>query len=310
MSIDHQKHVPTTFAVNDLSYRFSWFHLARPLTLTGTINPIITGTIIASMQGKVYYDIFITFLIASMLIQISANMLNDYFDLKNGQDYEKWIKNSNRSFTKLPMHQEIPYVVSVMIMLAIILGIWLSIRINWWVALVGLVGIIMSFAYSAGKKSLSALGLGEIVAAVYLGFVPTILAYIMHDNFINFKIILLASPFSLLIASMILSNNIRDIKKDTGFRRTLAIRMGRKNAFYLLNALLLFAYTIIFILVISQTISWTVSVVFFAMPFAYKLLNSYKINAKRMDEINGMKWAARHHWAFGTLFWLGLLLGS
>src|SRR5699024_7380574 len=180
------------------------------------------------MQGKVYYDIFITFLIASMLIQISANMLNDYFDLKNGQDYEKWIKNSNRSFTKLPMHQEIPYVVSVMIMLAIILGIWLSIRINWWVALVGLVGIIMSFAYSAGKKSLSALGLGEIVAAVYLGFVPTILAYIMHDNFINFKIILLASPFSLLIASMILSNNIRDIKKDTGFRRTLAIRMGRK----------------------------------------------------------------------------------
>src|SRR5690625_6716823 len=66
-----------------------------------------------------------------------------------------------------------------------------------------------------------------------------IFAYVVKSNSLNFSIILLSIPFATLIASMILTNNIRDIEKDRHFRKTIAIYLGRKNAVSLLIGLII-----------------------------------------------------------------------
>src|SRR5699024_12258251 len=43
-----------------------------------------------------------------------------------------------------------------------------------------------------------------------------------------------------------------------------------------------------------------------ALPFAIRLIWSFRISASRQEEIGEMKWAARHHWAFGMLFAISL----
>src|SRR5690625_4289559 len=221
-------------------YRYSWLHLARPLTLSGTISTTLVGTAYAAHKGTIQLSLLIIILIATLLIQIATNIFNDYFDFKNGQDKQKW--GIQQSSKMSPVHKELPFVASGLIITASLSGLWLALQTDLWIIFVGILGIIFGFSYSAGKYALSSIGLGEVVAAIFLGFVPTILAYIIQGHQIDLQIILLATPFAAVIATMILTNNIRDIKKDVGFRQTIAIKIGRKWAIRILTGLLALPY--------------------------------------------------------------------
>ncbi|WP_106496714.1 prenyltransferase [Lentibacillus sp. Marseille-P4043] len=301
--------ISTTYRRNDLyHYRFSWIKLARPMTFTGTICPMLVGTGLAAEKGHIQFDIFITLLIATLFIQAATNMLNDYFDFKHGQDKEKWVLAEGQSSLHRPAHHLIPFVASTLITIAIILGIWLSAQTSFWIILVGTLGILFGYFYSAGPRPLCSVGLGELVAACFLGLATTILAYVVQGNLVNSQILTVSITFALLIASMILTNNIRDIEKDRSFRHTLGILLGRKKAVILLKSLLILSYLWVFGAILSGIVSWTSSVVLFAFPLAMKLRWSFRLGAKRNEEREGMKWAAWHHWAFGLLFACGIWL--
>src|SRR5699024_5049781 len=154
------------------------------------------------------------------------------------------------------VHNHIPYMVGLMIVIAILLGAWLSMQSSWIVAVIGTIGLVAGYAYSAGKKSLAALGLGEIAAAIFLGVVTTFLGYIVQGNPLDGGILAISLPFALLIASMILTNNIRDIEKDRGFRRTIAMRLGRIPAWHLLITILVCGYVWVLALILFQIVPW------------------------------------------------------
>src|SRR5699024_12822148 len=103
-----------------------------------------------------------------------------------------------------------------------------------WILSIGVIWIFCGFYYSFGTRSFSALVLGEVVAAVFLGIVPTNLAYLMQKHDFDMSVFFISLVFSFLISSMILTNNIRDIKKDKGFRKTIVINICRKKGFLLL----------------------------------------------------------------------------
>lgn len=291
-------------------YRFSWFHLARPMTFTGTICPMVVGTGLAAEKGQIHVGIFIILLIAALLIQAATNMLNDYFDFKNGQDQEKWITLGDTSALHGPAHQAIPIVASSMILIAAVLGLWLAFHSSLWIILIGTFGILFGYLYSAGPRPLCSLGLGELVAAIFLGLATTILAYVVQGHPIDTQILAVSLPFALLIASMILTNNIRDIEKDHAFRSTLGIILGRRKAVLLLTALLTLAYMWVGLLMLFGVVFWMSGAVLIALPLAIKLRRSFHPEAKHIKEISCMKWAAWHHWAFGLLFGLGVWLGG
>ncbi|QHS24388.1 1,4-dihydroxy-2-naphthoate octaprenyltransferase [Virgibacillus sp. MSP4-1] len=288
-------------------YRYSWVQLFRPLTLSGTISPVIAGTALAAATGSVRLDIFLVMLLASLFVQSSVNILNDYFDFKNGQDTEKWIMPSKDDSEKTgPKHQLLPYMALTCILIAIGMGAWLAYQSSPWIAVVGAIGIVAGYYYSAGSHSLSSIGLGEITAALFLGPVTTCLAYVVQGHSLNLSVLWVSITFAVLISAMILSNNIRDMKKDETFRCTLAQRLGRVRASYLLILML----TIIYLWVLGSILSGVLPVItaisFLAIPVAGKLVLSYRPGAKRVEEIEGMKIAAIHHWVFGLLFSFGM----
>src|SRR5690625_5774300 len=135
----------------------------------------------------------------------------------------------------------LPIAITILIVASII-GLWLSTISTFRIIPVGIIGIAAGYRYSAGNHSFSAIGLGEVIAAVFLGGATTILAYVVQGNSLNFSIILLSIPFATLIASMILTNNIRDIDKDRHFQKTVLIYLGRKNAVSLLIGLIITPY--------------------------------------------------------------------
>ncbi|WP_226376885.1 prenyltransferase [Oceanobacillus halotolerans] len=300
--------IPVNIQPQTYYFRFSWIQLIRPLTLTGTVSPILAGTILAVYQGTIQFHLFIVLLFACLCIQAATNMLNDYFDFRNGQDLDKWFTKSQRITTHHPPHHLIPAVASVLLVIAIIVGAWLAFHTNPWIIMVGIIGILAGIYYSRGSHSLSSLGLGETTAAIFLGFVPGILAYTIQGNAIDLDIIILSIPFALLITTMILTNNIRDIEKDQSFRHTVPIRIGKRNAIRLLTTILVLTYLTVLILILLQQLPWTTAMMILALPIATKLRWSFRKEADRMEQISAMKFAAWHNWVFSLLFITGLLV--
>ncbi len=287
-------------------YKHSWWQLIRPMTLTGTIAPILVGTGFAKMTGAIYFEALIALLTACILIQVATNMLNDYYDFKHGQDPEKW--TANKTSSNQMMHHQVLPVAIVILVIASIIGLWLASMTTYWVIPVGIIGILAGYRYSAGKHSFSAIGLGEVIGIIFLGITTTVLAYVVQGNTITIEIILLSIPFAALIASMILTNNIRDIKKDVPFRKTVAILIGRKKAVTLLLLLLLVAYLSVTFMIFIGILPWIAGFVYLGTPIAVKLLYVYRSDATQQEKMSGMKWVARHYWAFGLIFTIALWL--
>jgi 1,4-dihydroxy-2-naphthoate polyprenyltransferase len=286
--------------------RVTWFQLIRPLTLSGTISTTLAGTAYAATVGNIKISLMIGFLIAAIFVQMAINLFNDYFDFMNGQDQEKWVDATLDEVKSGPLHHQLPIVAIIFLACAAAIGLWLALESNAWIIFIGIIGIAFGTAYSAGKKSLAARGLGEIVGFIFLGFVPIILAFVIQGQTLNKEIFVFALPYALLISTMILSNNIRDIKKDQGFRYTVAMRLGRVRAAYLLFGILGFIYFLLILLAAMDITSWWTCIAFLAIPFAARLVQSFRPKATRIEEIMGMKRAALHHWAFGMLFALGM----
>lgn len=287
-------------------YRAAWIQLLRPMTLTGTITPILAGTGMASIHGGVRFDIFLAMLTAALLIQTAANLFNDYYDFLHGQDKEKWTVDV--SDAKGPAHQTVPYLAIMMICAAIAIGTWLAVQSTLWIIPVGIAGIIFGYLYSAGPRPLCSIGLGETVAFIFLGPVVTILSYVVQGYMLDFTIAAVSLPFAFLIASMILTNNIRDIEKDHTFRKTLAMILERNRAINLLTVLLCLTYVIVLFLAAIGILPPSAIIVLLSLPFASRLRWSLRKNATRAEKVSGMKWAAWHHWAFGLLLALSLWL--
>ncbi|PKH08628.1 prenyltransferase [Planomicrobium sp. MB-3u-38] len=291
------------------SYRASWLALLRPMTLTGTISPAIAGGAFAAQTGTVDITVFIVFITSALLVQMAVNIFNDYFDFVHGQDIDKWEETESSGFSKKPIFSQLPAVAAALLLIAAVLGIWLAVHSSYWILVVGAISIAAGIYYSAGKPSLASIGAGELVAAVFLGFVVTSLAFVVEGGGFNWEIIAVAFPYAALIASMILVNNIRDIEKDRGFRCTLAITFGRRKAMMLLGFLITVPYIWLLGLNASGITGWPTAIVFLALPIAFWLRWKLREGAPREDERDAMKWAAWHHWVFGLLFAFGIAIG-
>lgn len=310
MSIPYVQHQSES-NIQRYHHKQPWFQIARPLTLTGTLSPIIVGTIVASYNGSIHLDRFIVLVLAAVLVQAAANILNDYFDFANGQDADRWHMPMNDMNPDTgPAHQKLPVAAMGLLSIAAVLGVWLAMNSHFSIILIGIIGIFAGYKYSAGgHKSLSALGLGELTAAIFLGVVPVILSFIVQGQPLSWVAFAIAIPFALLISMMILTNNIRDIDKDEGFRKTIAIRFGKRRAVRLLTGLGVSVYLFVTFLVLIQVLPWTALIMYLALPVAYKLRMSFRKNATRSEEMKGMKTAAQHHWIFSILLIIGMLMG-
>ncbi|RYG74432.1 prenyltransferase [Lentibacillus lipolyticus] len=285
-------------------YRASWLQLFRPMTLTGTLTPILAGTGVAAAKGAVQLDVFLAMLAAALFVQSATNLFNDYYDFLHGQDKMKW--TTDRSTAKGPAHTSVIYAACFLLIGAILIGLWLAYQSTWWIIPAGVAGILFGYLYSAGPRPLCSIGLGETVAFTFLGPVVTMISYVVQGNVLDLSISAISLTFAWLIASMILTNNIRDIKKDEAFRRTLATLLGRKKAVHLLTSLLILVYTTTISFIATGTLPVSSMITLLAVPLAVRLRWSFRENATRSDEQSAMKFAAWHHWAFGLLLALGI----
>ena len=221
-----------------------WFLATRPQFLIISVTQVFLGTSVAWYHG--YFNLLycLLALIGLILVHISVNTLNDYFDYKSGIDLEvKRTPFSGGSGT-LPAGLLTPTSVGklglVCFLLAIPIGIYFVILRGWLLVPILVAGALCVLLYTT---HLTRWGLGEIACGLGLGILPILGAYFVQSGTYTWEAVIAAIPSGILLHNALLLNEFPDVEADEkAGKKTFPIVMGKRKASLLYSMLIIAMY--------------------------------------------------------------------
>jgi 1,4-dihydroxy-2-naphthoate polyprenyltransferase len=255
-----------------------WFLATRPWSFTMTAISVGVGGAVAALDGAFDVWLFLLTLVGAVCVHGATNLINDYFDYKSGVD---------RPGAPTTLYRPHPLVQGLISPRAVL---WVSAGLYAIAAIIGLallalkgagllwfilVGAIASFFYTADPIKYKYLALGEL--AVFLMWGPVIVGgtYFVQRGSLSLDAVLISVPFGLLVALVLLANNLRDIDYDRSAGiATLGTLLGQQKTRVLYQGLILLAYLAIALLIALKILSPWGLLVFFSAPVAFRLIRT------------------------------------
>ncbi|RXK24952.1 1,4-dihydroxy-2-naphthoate polyprenyltransferase [Bacillus velezensis] len=288
--------------------RILW-QLPRPHTLTASFVPVLLGTVLAMFYVKVDFLLFLAMLFSCLWIQIATNLFNEYYDFKRGLDTEDSVGIGGAIVRHGMKPKTILQLALGSYAIALVLGVYICMSSSWWLAAIGLAGMLIGYLYTGGPLPIAYTPFGELFSGICMGSVFVLISFFIQTGRINEQSILISIPIAILVGAINLSNNIRDIEEDKkGGRKTLAILMGHRGAVMILAASFAIAYIWIIGLVIMGYTSPWLFLVFLSVPKPVQAVKGFVKNEMPMNMIIAMKSTAQTNTFFGFLLSIGLLI--
>ena len=208
-----------------------WLQAARPKTLPAGSAPVILGTAMAFEAGKLHVPSALCALAGSLLIQIGANLANDYFDHAKGADAPGRLGPVRATQAGLVSPRAMLLATAAAFLLACVPGLYIVWRGGWPFIVVGLLSILCGLLYTAGPYPLGYLGLGDLFVLVFFGPVAVGGTYYVQAYALGKDVMLAGLAAGLLSVAILTVNNLRDVDQDRLARKmTLPVRFGRTFA--------------------------------------------------------------------------------
>jgi len=287
-----------------------WWRLVRPHTLTAAFVPVILGTVLAiSYDSRFDIGLFITMLIASFLIQIGTNLFNEYYDYKRGLDNAESVGIGGGIVRDGLQPKTIMQLALSLYGIALLIGIYICMNSSWWLAAIGLGCMLMGYLYTGGPLPIAYTPFGELASGLLMGMIIVLISFFIQTGTVTIESILTATPIMILVGSINLSNNIRDLDGDKkNGRRTLAILLGKKNSVFFLASMFIISYLWVFTLIAFGIISPWIALVVFSMPKAVTAIKGFVNNTVPIKMMPAMKATSQMNTFFGLLLSFGILL--
>lgn len=281
----------------------------RPKTLTAAFVPCVAGTALVRAIG-LSWDGWVLFyaLAASFFIQIGTNLVNDAVDFKKGADTEKRIGPQRITQAGVLTARQVMTLATVCFALAILMGIPLVLKGGWVIVVIGLVSVLMGYAYTAGPFPLAYLGLGDLFVILFFGLLAVSGIVYLNTGEWMAEAFVLGLQIGLHATVLIAINNLRDRDGDRLVnKKTLAVRFGVSFSRMEIAALCFLPFLInIFWWFEGYRIPAIISTL--AIPLAVKVThNIYKV-APSAEYNKYLGQAAGLHLVFGLLLSLGFAI--
>lgn len=272
----------------------AWILASRPKTLSGAAVPVMIGSSWAYMLSAnswfSFYAMILCFLFA-FVMQIDANLVNDYFDCLRGNDNPEERLGPKRACSEgwitLPaMRKGIAFTT----LLACAIGMPLVLFGGWWLILVGVFCVVFCFLYTT---KLSYLGLGDLLVLVFFGFVPVCFTVYVElpmavNEAFSWQTVLLSIGCGLCIDTLLTVNNYRDMDNDKrDGKMTLCVRMGRKASEWLFLLLGILAIVVSVIVAIDRNAN-ILSLLLFVPYLLLHIVTYNKLRNTRGRELNNV----------------------
>ena len=291
--------------------------LTRPRTLAAALGPTILGASFsyyafgaARGTGLAIFHTILIFL-AVVTAQIVANLWNEYKDFKSGLDAGQKVGNAG-SITRGAITPElIVTMIKVLMVVPIIIGAYLSATITWYYVPAGFVCILISFLYSGGPKPISRTPFGEISSGIAMGLAIVLITGYAWTRELSLALLIPAIPSTLLVGSIMLTNNIRDIRNDESHgRRTLPIVLGRERALSLMSIMYIFNFIWIVAWIIVGHMTWFSLLAFLSIPLAFKTVHTLSTKTDEFQLDKAMGTTAGAAMIYQLMWSIGLIIGK
>ncbi len=234
------------------------FNATRPAFLTASLLPVLSGLALAwGMSGQIDFVLALLTLLNIALIHSGANVLNDYFDARNGTDAANTqrifpFSGGSRFIQNGVLTQGDTLRLGIGLMAAgILLGLFFIASSGQFILWLGLLGGLLAIFYSA-PPCLACRGLGDIVIATCFGVLPVVGTVYIQSGVVADEAIWAGAIIGCFVAAILWINSIPDIDADKqAGKMTLPVRLGNKFAPYGLIAL----FGLGFLLVIAAPLS-------------------------------------------------------
>jgi 1,4-dihydroxy-2-naphthoate octaprenyltransferase len=229
------------------------FRAIRLPFLSATFVPVLLGIAVAAKDG--FFDPLgaLLTLVGAACIHLGLNVANDVFDTRSGADDANVTPTRYSGGSRVIQYGLVPIERMARISLGFYLvgaaigAYLLATRFSVPLLVIGVLGVLISFGYTAPPLRFVYRGLGELVVA--LGFGPMMLlgAYVVQTGgLISAEAVVLSIPVAILVALILYVNEIPDRRSDArAGKRTLPVRLGRETVINLYLGAALAAFVVV-----------------------------------------------------------------
>lgn len=278
-----------------------WILGARPRTLPAAFAPVVVATALAGEDSSLIAALLALFV--SLALQIGVNYANDYSDGIRGTDNDR-VGPIRITASGLATPQSVKRAAFLSFFLAAVAGLALAAMASWWLIAVGAAAILAAWGYTGGKNPYGYLGLGELFVFIFFGVVATVGTYFVQTGEVTLDALLVSIPMGTFSCALLAINNIRDRALDLpAGKKTLAVRMGDRNARYFFTTLIALGYLATF----AMLNPWTL-LTLLSLPIAVSLVRGVLGNAQGRELIPFLAKTGKLQLQFSILLSIALVL--
>jgi 1,4-dihydroxy-2-naphthoate octaprenyltransferase len=257
------------------AYR-NWFLAARPWSFAMTAISVSVGSTVAAVEGAFSWPLYLLTLIGAVLMHAASNFINDYDDVRHGVDSPDVPTARYRPHPLMEGRLQLEQVrlaAFLLYLVAALIGVFLSATRGMLVLILGIIGTAAGITYTAAPLNYKYKALGEFSVFLMWGPLMVTGAYYVQQQAVSADALLISIPFGVLVALVLLANNIRDVRYDRSKGiQTLAIVLGERRGVSLYLGLIVAAYLAVVIMAVFGPLTVWSLIVLLSTPLAVKLL--------------------------------------
>ncbi|MGB8226604.1 MAG: 1,4-dihydroxy-2-naphthoate octaprenyltransferase [Sedimentisphaerales bacterium] len=237
-----------------------WLSELRAPFFTASALPVIVGTA-AAYANTGYFNLilFILAVSATVALHAGANIANDYFDHISRND---WLNDNKTPFSGgsrlIQQNLLTPGEVIVGAWIALFIGASLGLIIviltkSFFVLLLGVIGLLGGYFYTATPFKLGYRTAGEITIGLLFGILPVYGSFYIQTLSFSTLPILPGIIVAVLIFLVIFANEFPDFNADKAVgKKTIVVTLGIKNAANFYRAVLIVLCVLIVLYAIAN----------------------------------------------------------
>lgn len=294
----------------------AWILAVRPYSLGNSVILVLIASALAYTDGGFRPGTALLCLLFALLMQCTANLVNDLWDFLKGADQPDRL-GPDRAFAKgyiTPRAMKTGIAVFTLAAGATGLGILGTAHDmlpygGWELVAVGIACLVFAYFYTAGPWPLAYHGLGDVAVILFFGVIPVGFSYYVQIGSWTPEVTLVSLACGLVIDTLLMVNNFRDREEDARcHKRTVVVvfgaGMGRWG--YLLLGLVPMA------LCLGLLATGRLWAALLPLPYAAAHIATWRkmVRIDHGEELNVcLGETARNIMLFGALMTIGILLG-
>ncbi len=283
----------------------TWWRATRPWSLTTAIIPVLLGTALAYHDGMFALGKLMAALLAGCCMLLGTNLINTYADFRSGVDTIESAVNCPELVTGQLAPEAMKKVALGFFAAALIPGAYLVATTGWVVLLLGILGIVGGYSYTAGF-AFKYRGVGSIVVFLLMGLFMVCGSYYIQTGRVTLPPVLASLGIGCIVSAIMHANDFRDMQHDRAAGIvTPAVKLGTRGSLRLYQMLLAISiFAILLLAAYERTLFVYILMLAIVLPRTVTLWRQASLgyrgdgSAIRFLEVN----TAKHHQLYGLVF--------